>query len=313
MMHRYTLIILYRGDLYREDFREITTRIRRDAPDIATIAGSSQNAVPLPAAAWSRRTLVVLFDSRFRLSIKRGKIYGVAAIEKHVQAEMFEKAGLSTPRTAQFNLGQQLNEDCWGPFVVLKPRHVNSKGLGIHLVRTSRVHLLTPEDFSDDHPIRKDGYLVQSFVNTGERPCHYRVLTLFGEALYCRKNSRLEARPELSANDDELFNAQIATNAGAEGGKTTTELIYDREIIAFAKRMHDAIPGIALMGCDILRDPNGKLYALETNSGGNTWAFSSELGKSARAVLGKQAMIDQFGAWDVAARVLAQKTRQEAV
>jgi hypothetical protein len=145
------------------------------------------------------------------------------------------------------------------------------------------------------------------------RPCHYRVLTLFGEALYCRKNSRLEARPELTADDDILFKSEIATNSGIGTGRVTTELIYDADIVAFAKRMHDAIPGIALMGCDILRDPNGKLYALETNSGGNTWAFSSELGKSARAVLGKQAMIDQLGAWDVAARVLVQKTRQEAV
>jgi hypothetical protein len=83
--------------------------------------------------------------------------------------------------------------------------------------------------------------------------------------------------------------------------------MYDADIVAFAKRMRDAIPGIALMGCDILRDPNGKLYALETKSGGNPWA--SELGASARAVLSKQAMIDQFGAWDVAARVLVQKTR----
>jgi hypothetical protein len=105
----------------------------------------------------------------------------------------------------------------------------------------------------------------------------------------------------------------IASNAGAQG-TGSTELKKDDEVLAFARRMHQAMPGIPLQGLDILRNVrDGELYALESNAGGNTWAFSSKLGENARRVLGGAApMIEQFGAWDVAADALIRKTRAEA-
>jgi len=78
--------------------------------------------------------------------------------------------------------------------------------------------------------------------------------------------------------------------------------------------MHQAMPGVPLQGLDILRVVrDGKLYALENNAGGNTWAFSAETGANARRVLGGATpMIEQFGAWDIAADVLIKRTRAEA-
>ena len=78
--------------------------------------------------------------------------------------------------------------------------------------------------------------------------------------------------------------------------------------------MHATQPGIPLQGLDILRDPgNGKLYALESNCGGNTWAFSSKIGEKARRIFGGSGpMIDQFGAWDIVADALIKRTRAEA-
>lgn len=74
------------------------------------------------------------------------------------------------------------------------------------------------------------------------------------------------------------------------------------------------MPGIPLQGLDIMRDVrDGQLYALESNAGGNTWAFSSKLGENTRRVLGgAAAMIDQFGAWDVAADALIKRTYADA-
>jgi hypothetical protein len=119
-MHRYTLILLHRGDIYRDDFREIISLIKRIAPDILTILGSHQNAAPLPDVAWSRPTLVVSFDDRFKMVPKRGVIYGACVVEKQIQAELFKKAGVQTPQTAVFQFGSRLNESHWGQFVVLK-------------------------------------------------------------------------------------------------------------------------------------------------------------------------------------------------
>jgi hypothetical protein len=78
--------------------------------------------------------------------------------------------------------------------------------------------------------------------------------------------------------------------------------------------MDRALPNIPLKGCDILREAvTGRLYALECNAGGNTWAFNSPDGENARQAFGsKQGMIDHLGAWDAAARGLINRTRADA-
>jgi hypothetical protein len=207
-----------------------------------------------------------------------------------------------------------LDPSDWGDFVVLKPMFINSKGLGIHLLRTDKAATLRPDDFSDDHLIHKDQYVVQQFIDTGETPCHYRVLSLFGEALVCRRNFLLSTRPSLDEDDEVLMNAPIATNAGVAGNTTSTEFVENPDILAFARLIHEAMPAIPLQGIDILRDVHDEtLYALENNAGGNTWAFSSKDGETARRILGgAEAMINQFGAWDIAADVLIKRTRAEA-
>jgi hypothetical protein len=314
MMPMHSLILIHRGDVYKDDFLEIVSRIQRIAPDISTILRSYQNADLLPDAVWSQPTLIVSFHTHYRLVPKRGRIYCAFGIEKQVQAELFEKTGVPTPKTALFSFGKRLDEASWGELIVLKPVHVNSSGVGVHLVRTARLHKLERRDFPAVHPIHSDRYIVQSFIDTGECPYHYRALTMFGETLSLRKNIRVARRPPLTADDETLFKAVIASNAVAVPWETSRELISDPEIMAFAKRMHQALPGIPVLGCDILRDVHsGKLYALEANPGGNSWIFSSPAGQAARAIFGKQGMIDQFGAWDIAARALVKKTREEAL
>ena len=308
--HGYTLILLHRRSA-ESDFKKIADRIERRAPDIVIVTGTLGANETLPPAVWARPTLTVALGS-FRLEIKRGLVYRCQRVLKDKQFEHYRAAGIDTPLTARFRLGMELDPGLWGDHVVLKPMHINSHGEGIHLVRTGRVSALTPENFPQDHPIHKDEYLVQQFIDTGEYPCHYRVVSFFGEAISFRRNFMTIKRPPLDADDETLMRGNIVSNFEAEAG--ATELSKDAEILAFARRMHAAQPGVPLQGLDILRDMrNGKLYALESNCGGNTWGFSSEMGEKARRFFGGAGpMIRQFNAWDTAADALIKRTRAEA-
>jgi hypothetical protein len=306
----YSLILLHRTNA-RNDFNAIAGRIEKRARDILVVTGSLGANTALPLDVWVRPTLTVALGA-FKLEIKRGLVYRCRRVLKDEQFENYRTAGIDTPLTARFRLRMELDPGKWGEYVVLKPVHINSHGEGIHLVRTERASALTLDNFPQDHPIRKDEYLVQQFIDTGECPCHYRVLSFFGEALFCRRNFMTIRRPPLDADDETLMRGNIVSDFNAEGG--STEFIRDADILAFARRMHAAQPGIPLQGLDILRDVrNGKLYALESNCGGNTWAFSSNQAEKARRVFGGAGpMIKQFGAWDIAADTLIKRTRAEA-
>jgi hypothetical protein len=92
-------------------------------------------------------------------------------------------------------------------------------------------------------------------------------------------------------------------------------LIHDPDILALAREVYRAVPEVPLQGCDILREAaTGKLFAIEINPGGNTWHFSSDFAKPMiEESLGTtEPLIDQFGVFEVAARVLIEKTRAEA-
>jgi hypothetical protein len=308
--HGYTLILLHRSDA-ESDFRKIADRIYKRAPDILVITGSLEASdEQLPPGVWARRALTVALGP-FRLKVRRGLVYRCQRVLKDKQSEYYRAAGIDTPRIARFQLNMELDPSLWGDHVVLKPLHINSHGEGIHLVRTRRVSELRLEDFPQDHPIRNDEYLVQQFIDTGECPCHHRVLSFLGEPISYRRNFMTIKRPPLDADDETLMKGNIVSNFDAEGGNT--ELIEDTEILAFARRMHAAMPGVPLQGLDILRDVrDGKIYALESNCGGNTWAFSSEAGEKARRFLGNGPMIKQFDAWETAAEALINRTRAEA-
>jgi hypothetical protein len=309
---RYTLILLHRSES-EADFTAISDRIREKAPEFIVVTGSIFANSPLPEIIWSYPTLTVAFAANIKLIPKRGLVYRCRRVLKTEQYGYYRAAGLPTPRTARFVFGTALDSADWGDFVVLKPMFINSHGKGIHLVRTVKAVTLTPDDFFDDHPIHKDPYIVQQFIDTGEAPCHYRVVSLFGEPLLCRRNFSLIKRPSLEEDDETLMNAQIASNPVTEN-VISTEFVNDADVLAFARQMHGAMPGLPLQGLDILRDVNdGRLYALENNGGGNSWGFSGESAENAREVLGGgEAMVNQFGAFDLAADVLIERTRAQA-
>jgi hypothetical protein len=62
----------------------------------------------------------------------------------------------------------------------------------------------------------------------------------------------------------------------------------DPDVLELARKVHAAFPNIPRLGTDILREAaTGKLYVLERNPGGNTWHFSSPIGRECQMKMGR--------------------------
>jgi glutathione synthase/RimK-type ligase-like ATP-grasp enzyme len=155
--------------------------------------------------------------------------------------------------------------------------------------------------------------MVQQFIETGRSARNYRVNTLFGRALYCIRNILAEPLPDLQSVKEELQSSALATNTDTPGTRTV-ELVADKDVLELAARCHAAFPDVPLKGVDIIREhKTGQLYVLELNCTSNTWHISSNYYAEFRTgPLAKENMIAQFGAWDVAAAVLIERTRWDA-
>jgi hypothetical protein len=250
----------------------------------------------------------------------RGRIYANRPVTKLDQQAAFHAAGVRAPRTQRFEYGKDYSEAEWGEFVVLKPLPLSltSKGGNIQLIRTRNLAGLSPKRFPPDHALSKGPALIQRFVDTGSFATNWRVLTLFGEPLYCSKSKSPIERPELTADDGAIESAVVEPKHPRAKGEFNygefRSFESDPEIMEFATRIYKAFPTIPLQGCDILREcTTGDLYAIEINAGGNTWHFSSSYFARNRKMLGgKEVFVNQLDAWKVAARALIDQTRREA-
>ena len=297
------------------DLHTIAAHLRDMAPNIATYIVS--NVSPSSAVRKKAAELPSLVFSPVRLKAfapLRGKVYQGQAIPKLEQLRRLAAAGVPVPKTAIITPDLALDPAEWGAFVIVKPTYLagSSRGKGIKMMRTERVRYVPLADYPPDHPGRYGPMVVQEFIDTGARIAAYRVLTLFGEPLYCQFNRSETARPDLGASDEEIENAVMATQTLDKDKR----FVIDEEAIALARAAHAAIPETPLKGCDILKDERtGKLYVLELNPGGNVWHFSSEYLAKVRAANGpafEAQRLKQFDALRTAARLLAKRTMAEA-
>ncbi|MEJ0097465.1 MAG: hypothetical protein WDM84_05390 [Bauldia sp.] len=197
---------------------------------------------------------------------------------------------------------------------MLKPSDIGSSsyGEGISLARTARVRYVPREAYPARHPGRRGPMLVQQFIDSGDRVTVYRVLTLFGEPLYCQRMQSRHPRVDLGAADAVIEQAVIASQALDE----EEAFVDDAGVLAVARAAHAAMPEVPLKGCDIMREAaTGRLYVLEVNPGGNTWHFSSSFLAAVRRRNGPAFELQrrrQFDALRAAARVLVERTLAEA-
>ena len=314
---RHLVIVHQPGWQAIEDWYGIAATIRKIDPGIATFVVSAAVAdeVAVRQAALLP-TLVFSPGPLGHFAPTRGKIYQGGTMGKFEQLRRLAEAGVRVPRSTVLRPDLKLDPAEWGEFVVVKPTDIgtSSQGKGFTLMRTERVRYIPPEQYPEGHPGRFGPMVVQYFVNTGPKINAYRVLTLFGQALYSVITRGLEDRPELSADDAVIESTIVATETlGPERWKKAW--VYEADVIALAAAAYRAIPEAPLQGCDIIRDAaTGTLYVLELNPGGNTWHFSSARSAEGRAKAPEfeQFRRTQLDAFGTAAHVLADRARQEA-
>lgn len=316
-IERHLVIVHQPGWQSLDDWKEIARRARYVDPTTAVfVVAADRDNGNLRESAGHLPSLVFSPGPLGKFQPLRGRVYQGRQIRKFEQLQRLAAAGLSVPRTQVLLPGTTFDPKTWGEHVIVKPTDIatSSKGAGIQLMRTERVKYVAPQDYPKGHPGRLGPMVVQQFIDTGDRINVYRVLTLFGEPLYCQLSQAQEKRVSLGADDQVLEGGTIAIQGMEDNRQRIFK--YEANVVALARATHRAVPEIPLKGVDILRDGRtGQLYVLELNPGGNTWHFSSRFLAEARAKAGPEherqrlAQLDAFG---TAAHVLMGVTRREA-
>jgi hypothetical protein len=292
------------------DFEAIGREVARLAPDIFVYIVSPLDT-PDSVDDWKRRSLTVSFGALGAFEPRRGRIFQSAFIPKHEEYRLFTAGGVPMPFTSVFRSDQPFEFSRHKLLVVAKPTKMGTMSHGdkVFLMRRERVQRVVPARFSPELTADQAPVIVQDFIHPGPKARVFRVLLLFGEPLFCYRVTAGET-PPLDAADSELESARVASNVPGR----TIDITADEEVIAFAKRASRAMWWIPLQGMDIIRETGtGALYVLESNPGGNTWAFSSQVGAETRALTGgADPLKRQFGAWSIAAKALVEATRSYA-
>lgn len=317
-MTRRNLIIIHRGPEYASDFETISLKVRAIDPAMVIYSLPARLKADLPTGAWQHPTLTVALQGNFRLKVKRGPVLRNRMIGKLDQQAAFRARNIATPPALPFRFGMVLDPILFGDYVVLKPADLmlTSDGAGILFYRRSTLAAAKPADFSSlPHPNPTSApFLVQRFVHSGPRISVERVTTFLGEVI---SQWRAEAVVDvLPASPRDIADG---TNVAVQRVTRDRFLTADPDAAEIGRQVAAALPDVPLLGVDILREPeSGRLSVLECNAGGNTWFFSSDLGSHVRQAMrssrlndapsgeaeGKQRLVEQFGAFDIAAAAL---------
>ena len=285
------------------DFRSIAELIKGKCDDIVPRVLSRRHAEWLQFFYLLRPSLYVAFYEARQFKPLRGKCLRGDNMTKSEQYRQLESCGIRTVQWKSISPEQTYDPAVWGPYVIVKPDS-GRMGMDVRIRKTGRIRY--EKDCPDGQP-----FLIQKFVHTGEQPVSYRACTFFGEILYLQKSTNTACGSLL--NDPSSAEEIGGHNPVATAAKGSAELVFDEEIIAFAKQIAlTAFKDIPLLGQDIVRDlSTGELYCLEVNPYGSTWHFSSKAGagiESANSLDFKK----QFNAFDKVADILIRKTREQA-
>jgi hypothetical protein len=307
------------------DWIAVKQRIERNAPDIEVrvadnryrgsvievgeIGIANHERRNSATAIWQvqRPSLVFSPIRLFDYIPRGGAVYCGQILGKDEQLRRLSSIGILTPRTATLSSAGSFDPGEWGEYVIVKPNNLNS-GEGIKLART--VDLFAR--YAELTAVANDRFLVQPYIDHSEDgyPAEYRVLSMFGRALYCVYNRWGNKRPPLAKIAADPL-AVIASNNHDMGGHVRS-ICNDPEIISLGQRAHAAFPECPMIGVDIIRErQSGRLYVLEVNSHGDVWHLSSTLANKMDPEHVK-ARYAQFSALDLAAELLIQKTRTDA-
>jgi ATP-grasp domain len=291
------------------DWVEVKHRIEARASDIEVRIGNNEAANSV-TRRWqvSRPSLVFSPIPLLVYRPRGGTVYAGSALSKLEQTERLARHGLPVPLTSKLTPDLALDPARWGRYVVMKPFH-GRQGEGIRLVRTQDVAARYAELTQNG----KRDMLVQTYVEHAENGCptSYRVMTVFGNVVYSSRNSWAMPRTATLEEITRDPKGIIASNTKDFGG-AARKIWNDPEIISLGEKAHTAFPEIPVLGVDVVREAESKrLFVMEVNPKGDTWHLSSLLSKSFTEQQ-RRDRYEQFGALDVVARSLIEKTRADA-
>jgi hypothetical protein len=307
---RNLLLVTYKDGPIEQSLGEVARFVREIAPEIrAHVVGDRRYRLQrIPLAL--RPTLVFSPTPLRRLRLLRGVVYQGRSMPKSREFELLAAQGVPVPRWTRLTEDAKPDLSGFGPYVVVKPEF-GMRGGRVRIVRKDRVRWKPEQNPFDPH--NRDS-LVQEFIYTGKWPVTYRVSTLFGAVLYAMRGEGNHARRPLLGRYAFSGGPRVG-GASIVGSARDSEwsLSDDPEVLAMAQRAHAAFPGIPLLGVDVIRDAEtGKLYVLETNPDGWTWHFTSRDGLAGQKQFGFD-LAGQFDGLRKAARILAEKTRSDAI
>jgi hypothetical protein len=304
-MTGFNLVIVHApGEQNIGDWRAVASLIEQSAPDIE-VRVADNNSRNLILMYWqaSRPSLVFSASLLRKFRPRGGTVYAGKILSKWEEVMRFREAGVSTPLTALWGRDDVYPTETWGEQVIAKPIR-GLKGSGIQLIPTADVRELWGSTTHDgDRP-----FMLQKFVDTGLRPNQSRVLTGFGLPLYMvRRWAGRASGDQPRAPGDPQW--RLVTNSSED-----LQIETDEAILTFARQIAGALPEVPVLGCDIVQDAqSGALYALEANSFGQTWHFSSDTHNALRQRIRRPLdYYSQFGALNLLADELIRRVRAEA-
>jgi len=303
------LVIVYTEHLQdHSDWVAVQERIERDAPDIEVRIVNNFHRNSVTARWQARRPSLVFSPIRLAEFVPRGgAVFCGRILGKDEQVRRLSSIGILAPKTETLSPTSSFDPLEWGEYIVIKPNNSNS-GNGVKLVRSAGLSVR----YAELTALANDQILVQPYIDHAEDgyPTIYRVLTVFGRALYCVMNRWASKRPPLAqiAADP---SGVIATNSDVISSHVRA-LCNNPEIVALGERAHEAFPECPVLGVDIIRDIHtDKFYVLEVNPHGNVWHLSSSFARKVDPEY-VRARYAQFNALDRTAELLIQKTRSDA-
>ena len=305
------LIVVFRKES-AQDFIDIAKRVRKIDPAIALLmVPDGFDPKKLPPIFYTLPTLVIYLVNPPDFEFTKVKKLAVQGLSKLEEYEHFKAHGIPCLPIERFEKGMYLDSAVYGDWIVLKPENMTSTGKDINMVPTKMIPLLTKDDFPKDHLMHQDSYLVQRLVKTGSNPIHYRVSIFLGSVLYSTRSELNLPYPDINAPLIQLLASTVASNLRPH---RKIELHKNEEVIKLALLVADSLSDAPLLGIDIIQDADtGEYFVIETNSGGNTWHFTSEAGRGMVSDLGgRNQLVRQNMAWDVAAEALVSKTHESA-
>jgi hypothetical protein len=294
----------------RADFEVIARQLGERARDIRVfVVDTKQTDWADPRFERSAPTLTVAPMPIKRFSPPPGTLCQGHEFPKDEQYRRLARLGLPVPDWIEIAPDTVLDPLHWGPYVVVKPA-LGRKGAEIYIKRAGRVRYQPPEHFAESHPARRAPLLAQRFVYTGKWPSNFRVVTFFGRVLLCWHCEAAHRYMPLHSRWDFKEKGGITVVSNKQDSHYV--LARDAEVIALAEKAHAAFPDQPLLGTDIVRDADtGELYIIECNPRGDAWLISSDMGRMIERANGLD-FAAQFGALEVATRVLMTETRARA-